>query len=120
MSPDRAKIKWVLSWTVTQGIESAVIALIAEGKLQIYPGKGMLYPKAHAVAATIQIAFQPHAKLAREVSVVHSCDMLVEDALATFPNKQHTQTMFSHYVHPFATVRIKRQKFLSSKKLNPL
>ena len=70
--------------TVPQGIESAVIALIAEGKLRICSGKGMLYPKAHAVAAMIQIALQLHAKLAREVGVVLSCNMLVEDTRATF------------------------------------
>ena len=64
--------KMSLILTVSKGIEPAVIAIIAEGKLRICPGKGMLHPKAHAIAATVQIAIQLHAKLSREVGVVLS------------------------------------------------
>ena len=82
--PGQGENEMGLVLTVTQGIEPAVIAFIAEGKLRICPGKGMLHPKAHTVAATIQIALQLHAKLAREVGVVFSRDMLVEYARAAF------------------------------------
>ena len=58
--------------TVTQGIESAVISLIADGKLRICPGKGMFYPKAHTVAATRQITLQLYAQLSCEVGIVLS------------------------------------------------
>ena len=50
--PGQCENEMGLVLTVTQAIESAVIALIAEGKLRICPGKGMFYPKAHTVAAT--------------------------------------------------------------------
>ena len=70
--PGQGENEMGLVLTVPQGIESAIIALIAEGKLRICPGKGMFYPKAHTVAATRQITLQLYAQMSCKVGVVLS------------------------------------------------